>query len=245
MESGLGCEHSNRPKQRHLRSGQKQPRARQGSLDDLGPNIQQHPRVSDRKEQFGKTFLTLQFDYCFENNMPIVKVPVVHRFGIVSHDEHQKLQQRLLAKYLKENYVKSKKQKPKNPLELTEEFIEDFNESLETEKKEALIELAKKMLARCKRRLGLSTLGCGKYVDLPLAWTEAIMLAQCKGNISEEALGVLIMSLDHAPVTADHIPVLFFLAESILYKLCHDVVQKPYLFSCEILLYKDPLSELQ
>nr|XP_020635654.1 transmembrane protein 232 [Pogona vitticeps]XP_020635655.1 transmembrane protein 232 [Pogona vitticeps]XP_020635656.1 transmembrane protein 232 [Pogona vitticeps]XP_020635657.1 transmembrane protein 232 [Pogona vitticeps]XP_020635658.1 transmembrane protein 232 [Pogona vitticeps] len=170
--------------------------------------------------------------------MPIIKVPVVRKFGIVSHDEHQKIQQRLLARYLKENNFKSKKQKPKNPLELTEEFIEDFNESLKTEKEETFIELAEKMLARCKRRSGLSTLGCGKYVDLPLAWTEAIMLAQCKGNISEEALEILIISLDHAPVEADHIPVLFFLAESILYKLCHDVVQKQFLFSCEIKLYK-------
>ncbi|KAH0628127.1 hypothetical protein JD844_008894 [Phrynosoma platyrhinos] len=73
----------------------------------------------------------------------------------------------------------------RNPFELTEEFIEDFNDSLKTEKNEKYIELAKKMLARCKRRSGLSTFGCGKYVDLPFAWTEAILLSQCKGDINE------------------------------------------------------------
>ncbi|XP_042306996.1 LOW QUALITY PROTEIN: transmembrane protein 232 [Sceloporus undulatus] len=166
--------------------------------------------------------------------MPIIKVPVVHKFGIVSRDEHKKLQQKLLARYLKESFLKSEKKKHKNPFELTEEFIEDFNDSLKTERNEKFIELAKKMLARCKRRSGLSTFGCGKYVNLPFAWTEAIILSQCKGNINEEALEILLNSLDHAPVAIDHVPVLFFIAESILYKLCFDAVEKPYLFSCEI-----------
>uniref|UniRef100_H9GC94 Transmembrane protein 232 n=1 Tax=Anolis carolinensis TaxID=28377 RepID=H9GC94_ANOCA len=164
--------------------------------------------------------------------MPIIKVPVAPIFGLVSSDDHRKIQRRLLARYLKENVNKKKKQK--NPLELTEEFIQDFNDSLKTEREEKYIELAKKMLARCKRRSGLTTLGCGKYVDLPLAWTEAIMLSQCKGEINEEALEILLISLDHAPVATDHIPILFFISESILYKLCYDAVKKPYLFSCEI-----------
>ncbi|XP_044302091.1 transmembrane protein 232 [Varanus komodoensis] len=169
--------------------------------------------------------------------MPIIKVPVVYKFGIVSNDEHQKLLQRLLAKHLKTSSIK-KKQKHKNPLEVTEVFIEDFNNALKTEEKEKFIEVAKKMLARCERRAGLSTLGCGKYVDLPLAWTEAIILSQCKGEISEEAFEVLAISLDHAPVLPEQIPVLFFIAESVLYKLCYDAVEKPYLFSCEIKLSK-------
>ncbi|XP_061479775.1 transmembrane protein 232 [Rhineura floridana] len=170
--------------------------------------------------------------------MPIIKVPVLHRFGIVSHEEHRKLQQRLLAKYLKEASPTPKKGKHLNPFELTEEFIGDFNYALKTERKEKFIELAKKMLARCKRRSGLSTLGSGKYVDLPVAWTEAVMLSQCKGEIHEEAVEILLISLDHAPIVPDHIPVLFFIAESILYKLCYDSVAKPYLFSCEIKLSK-------
>lgn len=38
----------------------------------------------------------------------------------------------------------------RNPFELTEEFIENFNNASETERKEAFIDLAKKMLVRCK-----------------------------------------------------------------------------------------------
>nr|XP_028604776.1 transmembrane protein 232 isoform X1 [Podarcis muralis]XP_028604777.1 transmembrane protein 232 isoform X1 [Podarcis muralis] len=170
--------------------------------------------------------------------MPIIKVPVVHKFGIVCHDEHKKLQQRLLAKYLKETLPATKKKKHVNPYELTEQFVEDFNYALQTESKEKFIELAKKMLARCKRRSGLNTLGIGKYVNLPVAWAEAILLLQCKGEIHEEAVEILLISLDHAPLVPDHIPVLFFLAESVLYRLCYDTVEKPHLFSCEIKLSK-------
>lgn len=40
-------------------------------------------------------------------------------------------------------------------------------------------------LSSNQRKSGLSTLGCGKHVDLPAAWTEAMMLSQCKGEIHE------------------------------------------------------------
>nr|XP_056704979.1 transmembrane protein 232 [Euleptes europaea] len=167
--------------------------------------------------------------------MPILKVPVVHSYGIVSGKEHENLQWKLWKKYVN-NY--STKTKPKNPFQLTEEFIEDFNYSLKTDDKEEFIELARKMLARCKRRSGLRTLGCGKHVDIPVAWTETLMLSLCKGEIQEEALDILLISLDHAPVSPDHIPALFFVAESILYRICYDAVQKPNLLSCEIKLAK-------
>ncbi|EMP39923.1 hypothetical protein UY3_02875, partial [Chelonia mydas] len=75
----------------------------------------------------------------------------------------------------------------RNPLEITEKFIQKFNDATNPQDKEDLLELAKKMLARCKRRSGLGTLGSGKHVDLPVAWAEAIILAQCKGEIQEEA----------------------------------------------------------
>ncbi|XP_060092547.1 transmembrane protein 232 [Heteronotia binoei] len=171
--------------------------------------------------------------------MPILKEPVVRFFGVVSNSEHEKLQWKLWKKYLSDFPARSKpKTVQKNPFQLTEEFIEDFNDSVQTDDKEEFIELARKMLARCKRRSGLRTLGCGKHVDLPVAWTETIMLSQCKGEIQEEALDILLISLDHAPVSPDHIPPLFFVAESILYRICYDSVQKPYLLSCEIKLAK-------
>ncbi|EPQ07915.1 Transmembrane protein 232 [Myotis brandtii] len=89
-----------------------------------------------------------------------------------------------------------------------------------------------------RRKLGLSTLGTGEHVHLPTTWIEISYLAQCKGQIQDEALNVLHASLDHASFYYDHPPALFFLAESILYRLCCDAFLKPYLYSVEIKLAK-------
>ncbi|CAM4563041.1 transmembrane protein 232 [Caretta caretta] len=170
--------------------------------------------------------------------MPVIKVPVTHRFGILSNRQHKELQKELLRKYLPSHSYEIHSNKPTNPLEITEKFIQKFNDATNPQDKEDLLELAKKMLARCKRRSGLGTLGSGKHVDLPVAWAEAIILAQCKGEIQEEALDILLISLDHAPMNPEHVPVLFFIAESILYRICCDAAQKSYLYSSEIKLSK-------
>uniref|UniRef100_A0A2K6UV83 Transmembrane protein 232 n=1 Tax=Saimiri boliviensis boliviensis TaxID=39432 RepID=A0A2K6UV83_SAIBB len=88
------------------------------------------------------------------------------------------------------------------------------------------------------RKLGLKTLGSGKHVHLPAAWTEVIYLAQCKGEIQDEALNMLYASLDHAPFDYDHLPALFFVAESVLYRLCCDASLQTYLYSVELKLAK-------
>lgn len=56
-------------------------------------------------------------------------------------------------------------------------------------------------------------------------------------NISE-ALNMLYASLDHASFDCDHLPALFFVAESVLYRLCCDAFRKAYLYSIEIQLAK-------
>ncbi|XP_025046182.1 transmembrane protein 232 isoform X2 [Pelodiscus sinensis] len=170
--------------------------------------------------------------------MPIFKVPVIHRFGILSNRQHKELQKEFLRKYFPSHSYEIRHDKPLNPLEITENFIQKFNDATNPQDKKDLLELAKKMLARCKRRSGLGTLGSGKHVDLPVAWTEAIILAQCKGEIQEEALDILLISLDHAPMNPEQVPVLFFIAESILYRICYDAAQKSYLYSSEIKLSK-------
>ncbi|XP_059825493.1 transmembrane protein 232 isoform X2 [Hypanus sabinus] len=104
--------------------------------------------------------------------------------------------------------------------------------------KERLIEMAKKMLTRNKRKAGLSTMGSGDHVNLSVAWTELALLVQCKGKIQEEALDILLISLDHAPFHPDQIPVLFFLAESVLYWICTDAVKQSYLYNCEVKIIK-------
>lgn len=49
---------------------------------------------------------------------------------------------------------------------------------------------------------------------------------------------MLYASLDHASFDYDHLPALFFVAESVLYRLCCDASLKTYLYSVEIKLVK-------
>ncbi|XP_069082520.1 transmembrane protein 232 isoform X1 [Pleurodeles waltl] len=165
--------------------------------------------------------------------MPIIKVPPVHKFGIISQRRHQDFQQ----KYL-EIATDRPCEEPRKPPEVTEEFINQFNAAKKPEEREHFLDLAEKFIIRSKRRAGYSCMGSGEYVDLPKAWTELILLAQCKGKIQEDALDVLLASLDHAPLEAEQCPVLFFLAESVLYRICCDAIQKPYLYSSEVKLSK-------
>ncbi|XP_010805963.1 transmembrane protein 232 isoform X4 [Bos taurus] len=78
----------------------------------------------------------------------------------------------------------------------------------------------------------------GRHVHLPDAWTQVVYLAQCRGEVQDEALNMLYASLDHAVFDCDHLPALFFVAESVLYRLCCDAFQKAYLYSVEIKLAK-------
>ncbi|XP_074138046.1 transmembrane protein 232 [Sminthopsis crassicaudata] len=165
--------------------------------------------------------------------MPFTRVPIINRFGIISTSYHEEL-----LKHSAKNITQNITKKPKQPLLITKEFIKKFNDSENPEDKKNLQDQARKMLLRCKRRLGLSSLGVGKHVDLPAAWTEAIYLAQCKGEIQEEALNMLCSSLDHASLHCSHLSTLFFIAESVLYRICCDASQKSYLYSSEIKLIK-------
>lgn len=172
--------------------------------------------------------------------MPITKIPIIHKFGIISHSQRLELQERLL----KQSYLQSlQSQKAlvkssKNPLEVSEEFIRNYNSSQDLEDREKYEVTAHKMLERAKRRAGLRKCGTGPYVNLPMAWTELAQLAQCKGKIQEECLDVLITSLDQSPLEKYHIPALFFLAETMLYWLRTDAVHQPYLRTGEIKLLK-------
>uniref|UniRef100_A0A9L0RQN4 Transmembrane protein 232 n=1 Tax=Equus caballus TaxID=9796 RepID=A0A9L0RQN4_HORSE len=121
---------------------------------------------------------------------------------------------------------------------VTKEFIRRFNQTKNPKEKEEILEQARKNILRCKRKLGLGTLGAGRQVHLPTAWTEVVYLAQCKGEIQDEALNMLYASLDHASFDYDHLPALFFVAESVLYRLCCDAFLRTYLYSLEIKLAK-------
>ncbi|XP_044513561.1 transmembrane protein 232 [Gracilinanus agilis] len=165
--------------------------------------------------------------------MPITKVPVINRFGVISTSYHEEL-----LKHRSKNLTEPHIELSKKPLSITKEFINKFNDTENLEDKKYLQDKARKMLLRCKRRLGLSSLGVGHHVDLPTGWIEAIYLAQCKGQIQEEALNMLCTSLDHASLNCSHLPALFFIAESVLYRICCDASQKSYLYASEIKLIK-------
>lgn len=49
-----------------------------------------------------------------------------------------------------------------------------------------------------------------------------------------EALDLLLVSLDQAPIDLEHIPVLLSVAESVLFRLSLDVAWEPYLYSTEV-----------
>ncbi|XP_064645198.1 uncharacterized protein LOC135498737 [Lineus longissimus] len=171
--------------------------------------------------------------------MPISRVPILHKFGIISHSQRLELQERLLKQsYLQAVGTKPAASQARNPIEVTDEFINQYNSSRSFDEKEKLEELAHKMLERIKRRAGLRDGGKGGHVDLPIAWTELSQLAQCKGVIQEDCLDVLISSLDQAPLAKAHIPALFYLAETCLYWLRTDAVNQPYLRTGEIKLLK-------
>ncbi|OCU02255.1 hypothetical protein XELAEV_18008016mg [Xenopus laevis] len=166
--------------------------------------------------------------------MPVVKIPVVQKFGIISTKYHHALQQRLLQS----STVPEQKHRPHRPLEITEDFIKQFNSAEDSEEKERMLDTARKILLRCKRRSKINPKGSGNHVDLHLAWTELILLAQCKGNIEEEAIDILLISMDQVNFNQENISLLFFMAESILYRICCDVAQKPCLCSSDVKLSK-------
>ncbi|CAK6444420.1 unnamed protein product [Pipistrellus nathusii] len=165
--------------------------------------------------------------------MPFKKSPVTDIFGIIAPSYKEKV-----SRFNLQEKKKKRSDKSKPPFSITAEFILRFNETKNLKEKEKLLDLARKILLKCKRKLGLSTLGTGKHVHLPTTWIEVSFLAQCKGEIQDEALNILYTSLDHASFYYDHPPALFFLAESVFYRLCCDAFLKPYLFSVEIKLAK-------
>ncbi|XP_073933076.1 transmembrane protein 232 isoform X2 [Castor canadensis] len=165
--------------------------------------------------------------------MSVHKSSIISKLGVICSSYREEL--------LKQNYEnldREKSQVSRPSFSITNEFILRFNQTQDPAEEEELLEQARKYILRCKRKLGLKTLGSGRHVHLPTAWTEVIYLAQCKGKIQDEALNMLYASLDHASFGYDQLPALFFVAESILYRLCCDAFKKTFLYSVEIKLTK-------
>lgn len=172
--------------------------------------------------------------------MPVMKIPIVHKFGIISHSQRLALQDRLLRQnYAKENAAAAAASAHirANPLEVCEKFVQRYNAST-YQNQEQLRAEAERILIHSKRRAGILTQGEGDHVDLPMAWSELAIIAQCKGKLQEDCFEILCKSLNHAPIHEENIPTLFFLAESTLYWLRTDTVNNAHLRTAEISLLK-------
>lgn len=171
--------------------------------------------------------------------MPITKVPVVNKFGIISEKQRLEITERLCRKALIDSTVIHHSFiTHKNPVEVTEEFVQRYNEaSSETERKKYET-LALKMLARIKRRVGLNSFGIGRHVNLPFAWAELAQLIECKGIIQDECLNCLLLSFGQAPIHQNHVAALFYLTETLVLLLRSESLQEPFLRSTEIKMLK-------
>lgn len=149
--------------------------------------------------------------------MPVERVPVVHKFGIISHTQRLALEDRLAKKSLVAEPPRTFSRTRRIPYEVTEDFIAKFNDSNEEDRRE-LEEFAHKMISRSKRRAGVLVGGRGNHVNLGKSWTELGLLAQCTSRvIQEESLELLITSLGQAPPSIDQLPSLLYLAKSCLH----------------------------
>ncbi|KAL0965782.1 hypothetical protein UPYG_G00285650 [Umbra pygmaea] len=166
--------------------------------------------------------------------MPITKMPVVH-LGIISQTYKQDLKKKKLKTGQE---IPTHSNSFRNPFQITAHFIKKYTNSQGSEEQEKYVELARQLLCRSQCRAGLKCLGKGKHVDLPLAWTELLLLGLCHGKIQNDSLDSLLMSLDHSPVLVEHIPALFYLGESVLYWICTERSQKANLYTCEVKILK-------
>ncbi|CAF4795149.1 unnamed protein product, partial [Rotaria socialis] len=106
-------------------------------------------------------------------------------------------------------------------LEVTEEFVRDYNRASPTEKPK-LNDLIYRMLQRLKRKSSQCQVHSNRPIQLQMAWAELCLLSQCKSSYQEECLTTLYRALIYSPLSANQIPTLFFLSETILYWLKND-----------------------
>ncbi|XP_059405830.1 transmembrane protein 232-like [Carassius carassius] len=184
--------------------------------------------------------------------MPILKIPIKHYLGIVSKSQQEDFKKRFRKRAEESNTATNDTDVRRNPFETTEGFIERYKQAQDCKEQEQYENLAKQFLSRCKRRAGFTSGGEGKHVDLPGAWTQLLLLSSCSGKVRNDSLDVLVVSLDHAPVDADQIPVLFHLAESAQCFLCSEttlldqpsssyemkMLQLGYLVSLRLFIFK-------
>ena len=142
--------------------------------------------------------------------MPVDKIQLQHKFGIISHNHRQNLLDRISAPPTPTNNVR----KP-IPCEISHDFILSYNRADPLERSKFDVK-ASQLLQRVKRRAGLLSGGSGRHVHVPRSWVELTLLARCKGPFRDDVLKVLFASLLTAPPSVDNIPSLFLVCETVI-----------------------------
>jgi len=142
--------------------------------------------------------------------MPVDKIQLQHKFGIISHNHRQNLLDRISAPATPTNNTR----KP-IPCEISHDFIISYNRADPLERSRFDVK-ASQLLQRVKRRAGLLSGGSGRHVHIPRSWVELTLLARCKGPFRNDVLTVLFSSLLTAPPSVDNIPSLFLVCETVI-----------------------------
>ncbi|CAF0826870.1 unnamed protein product [Rotaria sp. Silwood1] len=174
--------------------------------------------------------------------MPVQKFSYAHRFGIISTSYKEKIEKDIQQRQQQESdrassAYSSEHSKKYLILEVTEEFVRDYNRASSSERIK-LNELIYRMLQRLKRKATQCQVHTNRPIQLQMAWAELCLLSQCKSCYQEECLTTLYRALIYSPLSATQIPTLFFLSETILYWLKNDAILEPFLTSTELKLLK-------
>ncbi|CAI9735773.1 Hypothetical predicted protein [Octopus vulgaris] len=162
--------------------------------------------------------------------MPIFYLPIVNKFGILSEQQRRNINKRLHTKQPSNaSDTRPSFSSNRSPLQVTEEFVENYNKVKNLEEQKKYHARAVQMLLRIKWNAGLSNSGFRKDANVSSAWSELILLLKCKGDIQQECLGLLLMSLKLVPVDCNLVPLLLLLADTLLSLLRQYFTQQSFL----------------
>ena len=142
--------------------------------------------------------------------MPVDKIKVQHKFGIISHNHRQNLLERISAPA-----TPTKSSRKPIPCEISHDFILSYNNA-DPLSREKLDIQAEQLLQRVKRRAGILSGGTGRHVHIPRSWVELTLLARCRGHFRDEVLEALLASMITASPSIDNIPSLFLVCETVI-----------------------------
>lgn len=169
--------------------------------------------------------------------MPVFKVPVRHRFGILPLPRAEEI----LAGRDRPRNVQRENNYKRSLVEIDSTFIAKYNDSCESDKRR-LDEVLRRALqhAKFKAKPKRPSSSCDDLdtSDVQKAWEEMVVICQCNGSFEEEALVELAASLALVPISPSQVPSLLHIAGMSYQWLKRDELDGPLLRSGELLLLK-------